>query len=543
MNLRGIDYTQIPQVPALFRDYVHDFDRVRAFFAGDSRAVEDHLEEAERLARRDYDRATLHDVLTRENRRLGADRKALDQLDRLGSNRTFTVVTGQQAGIYTGPVYTLYKALTAIRLADELDRAAGERFDFIPLFWCAAEDHDIEEIHHLHVATADGPRKLTAPIAAAGSAAGDTFIDEGIDAFVDQLTEVLPASEFRERVLSNMSPRHGESLADWFCRSLLWMLRDTGLAVVDPRWLRPLAAPVFERFIDEHARIDERLAATQDDLERKGYEPILGRGGAAHLFETIEGRRTRTHFDGDRWITEGTAASRGLDEARELIREDPTRFSTDVVARPMVQSHVLPVTTFVGGPSEVAYFAELHGVFDHLDIPMPRVVPRISATLITRRTEKSIDSFGLTAAALFEMAEAPPTVDELPADVLALLDGLARVSDDTLPALGAAVARVDGGARKTVDKSADQIRQRIDKIDRAVRDAHARAAGLGRERWQRLRDEVLPKGRLQERTYGTLSFLVRHGERLPAELLAALDPLDFRHQLVTLGPSAPENAS
>lgn len=536
--IEPISYRDLPQAPALFRDYVTASPRALELVDGGFAELDDHLRTAETLSARSYPRSELAARLTEENRRLGADRDALESVARLTDANTFAIVAGQQAGIYGGPLFTLYKAWTAISVARRLTEQSRGRFRFVPLFWTASEDHDLDEITTVELPGADAPKRERAPIESDGRAAHDVLVDDSFLVFQEHLREQLPASDFRDDTFERIGARAGESLADWFSRTMLATFPATGLAIVDPRWIRSASAPVFERVIREHEAIDAALAEGQARVAHAGYEPILDRSGSLHLFRTIDGKRTRLEVDGDR-ITAPTGATWSRDELVEQVRARPEEFSSDVVTRPLVQSHVLPVPTFVGGPSEIAYFAELRDVFAHMGIVMPRLFPRASATLVTERQIATARGFGLDGPALFTMSETAPLSDELPDDVREPLEHLRRATNESLARIAESAGSIDAGLPRSIEKIAEQIRTRVDKVERAVHDGAERVAGRGRDRWARLRAELLPRGRLQERVYGPLALRARFGDGLASSVTEGLDAFDFRHQFVTLRPGTP----
>lgn len=536
--IEPVSYRDLPRSPAFFRDYVTGSPRALELVEGGFAELDDHLQTTEALAPRTYPRAEVAESLESENRRVGADDAALASIAQLADDDTFAVVAGQQAGIYGGPLFTLYKAWTAVSVARRLTAQSRGRFRFVPLFWTASEDHDLDEITSVELPGADAPKRERAPIEADGRAAHDVVVDDAFLEFQEHLRGQLPDSDFRDDAFARFGARSGESLADWFSRALLATFPDTGLAIVDPRWIRGVSATVFERVIREHEALEGALATANARVSDAGYEPILDRSGALHLFRTIDGKRTRLDVDGDR-VTAAGGESWTRDELVEHVRARPQDFSSDVVTRPLVQSDVLPVPTFVGGPSEIAYFAELRDAFGLLDLTMPRLFPRASATLVTERQIATADDFGLDGAALLSMPEAPPVTADLPDAVREPLDRLHRAATEDLARLAESAGAIEPGLPRSIEKLADQIRTRLEKLDRVVRDGAERVAGRGRDRWSRLRAEVAPRGRLQERVYGPLALRARFGDGLASSVTEGLDAFDFRHQFVTLRPGPP----
>ncbi len=519
----AIPFEKLPATPELARDYIASFDRVSGLFRGPYSDISNHLDEARALSTRSYPRKELAIRLVERNAVLGADPEALASAEALLDPRTFVVITGQQTGIYTGPLYTIYKAITAISLARRLDEATDE-FRFVPMFWCASEDHDLDEINHLFLPDGDVVRKHIAPFATDGRPAGGVTVDADLLDFHDTIRQTLGETIFRDPLIAELAPRNGESIATWFERSLLRLLAGTGMIVVDPEWIRDLAAPVFRGAIEHRAEIEDRVESARDTIRSLGYDPVLDATDDLHLFRTVEGKRAR--------VPAGSEADR--QSTLDALRADPTGFSADVVTRPLVQSHALPVTTFVGGPSEVAYFAEVSGAFEALDIPMPRVVPRTTGTLITPKMARALEAFGIEPTAIPQLEDRKPAAQALPEGLDTALRDLAAGTSDPLRRVLDEVRSVDPNAVRALEKLRDQIEQRVGKIDRNARDAVERRAGVDRDRFARLLVEALPRGRLQERVYGAVHFLARHGTDWIAPLLERIDPFRYDHWLLPL---------
>jgi len=516
------------------------------FFGGPFGEPRELASAAEGLVGRPYPRAELAERLVRENRDLGAEPSALRNLAELGDSRTFAVVAGQQAGPYTGPLYTLYKALTTVLVARRLN-ACGATPRFVPLFWCASEDHDLDEINHVDLPEpTGGVRRISSGLMTTGAPAARTRVDEAVLAFHREVAAFLPPSEHRDTVFEALRPDPGESLSRWFSRSLLALLRGTGISILDPEWIRDLASPLLREAAERHREVEDALGRNAARLESAGFSPAIEAGQALRLFRIQEGLRRRIRPEGGLFRVDGS--SRTL-EPRELIAAiegDPTSFSPDVVLRPIVQCAVLPAPIFVAGPSEVAYLGAIGEVFDLLGVPRPRVVPRISATLVTSRQARALAAFGLDPSSFPALAPVvPPGRSDgtppasLPPGLAGPLEKIEGVLARELPSLVSGVAHLDSSASKGTERLARQVEGGVARLRERLREIADRAAGAGLGRWQRLRGELLPRGKLQERVYGPLPYLVRHGIDLAPRLASGLDPFDFRHRLLDPGAGAP----
>jgi len=527
---RTVSPRDLPGTPELFGDYLDAAGPLTPFFGRDFRSPEAMLEVR---APAHGDRAALAAALAKGNALLDADEAARRSVEALREEDTRVVIAGQQPGPYGGFLYALYKAVSVVALARDLEaRSPGSRF--VPLFWNASEDHDLDEMNQLHLLEGIELRKLALEVdVPPGTTAFATPVGRAGEDLAARIRELLPETDFRDAVLERLGPRPDDSLGSWSARAMLALLGGTGLAIVDPHWIRELSRPVYDRAIRDHEAIRERFDEATARVRDLGYSPALEPKERLRMFLLENGRRKRIVPEGDRFAIEGS----GPVERKALLSrlgDDPGAFSSDVVTRPLVQASVLPVAAFVAGPSEIAYHAQLGGVFELFELPMPVLLPRASMTLIPKRRDEDRRRFGLSDRDLFDRTAEPPLDREVPRDVAGPLESLERLVDATIDDLAREAPRIESGLEATVERHGAELRARVAKLRKAIEDAHDRARGVGRERWERLRAEVLPGGRLQERTLGPLPFLTRFGPDLARDLAGIVDPFDPGHRILPL---------
>src|SRR5439155_22178505 len=309
----------------------------------------------------------------RENGRLLADRK------------TVAIVTGQQAGLFGGPVFTLLKALTALKLADQVSRDHG--VPAVAIFWIDGEDHDWEEVRSCTVFEHDlKPETVSLPPrpGAAPASVATIQLDESIVAALDELERVLPATEFRSSLLAGLHGTYlaGRGMVESFGRWLERVLGDRGLIVYDSSdpASKPLVGGVFARELSMPGRTAKLAALAGSDLVARGYHsPVQAQDDSLALFHLEGGRRAIRQQDGEFVVGDKNYP------AAVLVQEAtdrPSGFSPNVLLRPVVQDTIFPTICYVAGPNELAYLGQLRGVYDHFGVPMPLMYPRATATLL-----------------------------------------------------------------------------------------------------------------------------------------------------------------
>ncbi len=468
----------------------------------------------------------VHRVLIAQNARLAPSAARDAHLAALASGAA-AVVTGQQVGLFLGPLYTLYKAASAIVIARTL--AAETGVPVVPMFWLQTEDHDVAEIATCEVASGSRCETVAITVDAANRVSiAHLALPDEISRCVATLAELLgsgpDAAAHVERVRRHY--RAGARWADAFAGLLAELFADEGLVVIDPRdpALAAIVAPIHARAITDAVRISEQLIATCDELQHAGRSvPIHVRRGSPLSFfhpDGPTGPRVRLEPAADGFIEVGGA--RTFDRAT-VLTADPMCFSTSALLRPIVQDTLLPTAAYVGGPAEVAYFAQLPSLYRAFDRPMPMIIERGHFRIVDQRARKLLTRLGLTAAQLERCSE-PDLVSRLrPSagthDATQLLQSFVAAHDDiaaktTNPQILRGLAKTRASVERSVNKFVAKVQRITAYEDDELIDTLRRARA-----W------LAPDGELQERRLGLPCFAARLGDRAVVErVLAAALP-------------------
>jgi bacillithiol biosynthesis cysteine-adding enzyme BshC len=447
------------------------------------------------------------------------------------------VVTGQQTGLFLGPLFTLYKAASAIRLA----RWLGERWNapVVPVFWLQTEDHDAAEIATCHIARgSDDPLTLSLAVAGDSVPVAHRVLPDEVESQLAGLAETITHLPHAEEHLDCLR-RHYRPGAGWtgaFAGVLSSLFAGEGLVLLDPRdpALAPLAAPVHRRALAEAGPIAQALAARVAALEAAGFQAgVHVRPGAPLSFfhpGGARGPRCRLAVAGDGFTEVGGTRTRSLDELLQILDREPASFTTSALLRPILQDTWLPTVAYVGGPAEVAYFAQIAPVYPMFDVAMPIVVPRAQIRLLERPTRLALSRRGLTAAeAIKPFDEALTLTAPIASTVSAgerltqrLAEGIDRLLNDVAPEIaeaGEGAVTALEKTRKTMSQAAGKMGQSLDK-SLLLRDRET-VSDL-----RMIQARLLPRGIPQERFFAPASFAARYGHRaLVDRILAAAEPL------------------
>ncbi|MCA9670280.1 MAG: bacillithiol biosynthesis cysteine-adding enzyme BshC [Myxococcales bacterium] len=504
------------------------------------------------------------DALAEQQRALPPSPAREASLEALARGACSLVATGQQVGLFLGPLYSFYKAATAVRLAQRVSGAGGQRC--APLFWMASEDHDIAEVDHCFAADPDEPlpRRLAlyqrqADVPDDDSdrvCVGQRVLGPSVQRCLDELAESLQGLPHAEQTMALFGGayRPERTFAEAFAQVLGALFAEQGLLVFDPRDLRvaAAAAPHVAVCIERAAEIAEALSQRADELVRDGARaPVHVRPGAPLCFyhpRGPNGPRYRLEPAGEGYYTlvgaEG-AAPLARAELLEALARDPLCFSSSALLRPVLQDALLPVSHVVGGPSEVDYLAQLPPLYAALDVTASEVVRRHGFRLISTEVATALGLLELDAATLCEASDealeahlaqlasrraaresdhgdqalvTPQTLElELLAGFEARLDRLERDLTRTGEPLEPAL-------RSGIDKTRASVTRSVSKLVSRYRRVLAAEDAVARSRLARARDELMPTGVPQERLLSLPYFMARYGiDELRDRVLAAID--------------------
>jgi bacillithiol biosynthesis cysteine-adding enzyme BshC len=543
MSSTRLPIDQMPGASSLLRDYVGHFRRLAPFYAHDPQDPTAYRKQADACAGRTYPRAAVRDALAALNARLGAPAAVLQNVAALGKSDTLAVCTGQQTGLFGGPIFTLYKAMTAIHLAERLQDELGH--PVVPLFWMASEDHDVAEADHVWLPDRTGALVLVRHAAwapPAGFMPANLRLGPGIAETLAQARACLPETEFLDALWTALGEAYAptETLADAFGRWMLHLLGRYGLVLVDGAdpALKPLAAPVFRQELGEAPRSSRAILDASEALRAAGYPAqIEARPDGVGCFLLRDGRHPLDR-DGGSFRLRDTGETIPVPELRRLAEEAPERFSPNVALRPIVQDTLFPTLAYVAGPGELAYFAQLREIYEAFAVPMPLIVPRASFTLIEPRATQLLERFRLGLA---DIAQDPEQLasrvfrTQLPPDVESVIARARGGVEELFREVSEVIGAVDPTLRATVGQTSGHIKGHLEQLEKKTVQALKRRESDTRQQLHRLRETLMPGGKSQERVLPALPFLAKYGPMLVKLLRRETDGPGFTHGMVRLG--------
>jgi bacillithiol synthase len=531
----AVDVRRFLWVRKLAADYAYDFRAVAPFFTGDPAHRTEWARAIAQAQAHPRRRREIASVIAAQQHRRRASPRALEAAGRLAEPGTVAVLTGQQAGLFGGPLFTLLKALTALKLAEQVSR--DHDVPVVAIFWVEAEDHDWNEVRSCTVFDAQlEPREVALPARGAEpTPVASILLNDSIRDVIDQLARILPATEFTPSLLEQLRDTYapGVGMADAFATWLERALGDRGLIVYDAAdpASKPLAAEVFARELatGQTARL---AAATGSDLVARGYHAqVHGQDDNLALF-LLDGSRLAIR-QADSLLVAGEK-SHAADALALEARVRPGAFSPGVLLRPIVQDTLFPTICYVPGPNELAYLGQLRGVYAHFGVPMPLMYPRATATILDSASLRFLTKYQLPLEALQAQDEAALNAlleTQIPPAVEAAFAQASRTIEEEMHKLVAAVPALDvtleGAAKSTLGRMQHDLQALHGKMIQAAK----RRDETLRRQFIHTRARAFPRGQAQERTIGFVSFLNQYGPALVDRLSDEL-PLDLGHHWV-----------
>ena len=527
MECTCLRQTEVPGTSRLFADLVYHYDRVSDLYPHRPNSLAS-LVKASEFDFPDERRA----ALVRALRPLNGGNPSLDLLARPG---TVAVITGQQVGLFSGPVYSIYKALTAIQAARKL---SAQGITAVPVFWMATEDHDFAEVNHAHVFGADY-QPVTLRVAAVGET-GQRPVGGIVPAGVplDELRAALGGLPFADQTVALVKRAYevGEpqAMGSAFARLLREIFKGFNLLLVDPMdpALREIAAPLMRQAVERMPELAEGLMARSKALVDRGYHAqVMVDKQTSLAFLLEDGQRLALRRTGDAF----SAGSRKFSTAELAARAQ--ELSPNALLRPVLQDYMFPTAAYIGGPAELAYFAQSEVLYRNLLGRQPAAFPRAGFTILDERSHKRMRRYGLSPTDLFAGEQALGDVIGrrlTPPQLKHSLDQTRTAFGTALDALAGELKKFDVSLTGALETSRRKIeyqtgkivakttRRMLERDEQAVRDAHS-LSGL-----------TFPEKHLQERFYSVIPFLATFGMELIDDLDSAVQLECPDHQLITL---------
>ncbi|MDH5449646.1 MAG: bacillithiol biosynthesis cysteine-adding enzyme BshC [Candidatus Bathyarchaeota archaeon] len=483
-------------------DYLRRSKRVRLVFPK-------HFKDTNIVRKSRVGRQKIVDKLLDYNRKLKAPRQVIQNIESLLRPETHAVITGQQPGLFSGPLYTIYKAMSTIVICERL---SDQTYTFIPIFWNASEDHDLSEVNHITVFKQNEPFKIQYSCESRGIAFSHMSLDKSeLKRMLTIVENVCPNTEFKASLLQDVGAaiQGSSTIGDFFSRFMIYLFGELGLVMIEPQYLRDLMIPVFDKLIRRPTECTRILNEAGSRLNRLGYSPKIHKKSNVCNFFILddEGARHRVTYNGEfRVGSDGYTQG----ELLRLLDDEPSRFSANAITRSVTQDSLFPTFAYAAGPNEIAYQAQLKEVYDFFDLEMPVVFPRFGATILERKVSKVLRKYD---AEIHELRKpenlmkrvAKGKIDDVfnsfRSEVLRGMDDVTKEVESIDETLLRSCSLARGKLLKTIGVLEDKILSKLKEHDVITKRQITKAY-----------NNLFPYGDLQERQINILDYLIKFGK-------------------------------
>lgn len=561
MECRSLPFRQLPHQPKLFISFLDGFSSVKSFYSHPP-AVAELKKASKKIAYPPERRAEVAQILREQNAAFGAGEAARENLERLAEGAV-AVVGGQQVGLFSGPAYAMYKAVSAIQIAQELTKAG---IDAVPVFWMATEDHDLDEVRWSEWLHNGKLKRFELPgNGDAGKPVGQIALGPQVREMVDEAAGLLSAAGgefvagiFRESYGADET--YGSAFGKLFAR----LFAEEGLILLDPldARLHRVGREILRRAVAERDELNEALLARGKELDKAGFDAqVKVTARSTLLFKMCGGKREPITASGGKFTSgqgsrQGEAIATGAasasvggqavgaagqtswsaDELAAKVAAEPECFSPNALLRPVLQDYLLPTAAYIAGSSEIAYFAQAEVLYGKLLGRMPVILPRADYTVVDAKAEKLLKRYGLKVEDVWrgsqELRRKMETAS-VPRSLGGNFDKTLKENARALEKLKKQIVRLDPTLRGAVETARKKIAFQLEKLKRKAGKAEALKAGLMAGHQEYLESLLYPRKALQSRELCFLPFLASWGPGALKELqkLAVGKTLD-QHKIV-----------
>ncbi|MGD6960275.1 bacillithiol biosynthesis cysteine-adding enzyme BshC [Rossellomorea aquimaris] len=535
-----VESLNIPAINKFASQYLKQEEPVTSFFhynVNSSSVFSDRMKD---LASRQFQREDLAECISSYMKSLPSSEKVEESLGKL-RNDAVTVIAGQQAGLMTGPLYTIHKIISVIQLARQQE--AKLKHPVVPVFWIAGEDHDYQEVNHIYVEKGSKLEKVGYPerVVEKKMTSHITYNKTLMKKWLDDILVMLGETEHTNQLSSDLTKmiEDEEDIVRFFAHFVMSLFKDFGLLVIDSAYplLRKLESRHFHHLIENSQSITDKVLEQQEEIRKNGYGTQLDISPiAANLFIQLQDERALLEREGNKFFEKNSGKAYSGLELLSILDESPESFSNNVVTRPMMQEWLFPTLAFVAGPGEIAYWGELKKAFEYVGLKMPPVVPRLNITIVEREIDKRIQDLQLTLHgvitegvstarnAFWKSLERPDLEFEMMEIQEELLRKYEKIREQAVS--------IDQGLHPIIDKNLEFHLSQFDylrnKVDKALKDKNS----LTFNQFMKVENSIRPNEGPQERTWNVLYFLNKYGLDFVKDLTLLEFTFDGTHKVV-----------
>lgn len=539
-----LNFSDIPGNQNLFLDYIHEFDNVQKFFKRNFRAQESYEEFFKILTQKEKaHKSELSEIIKNQYTNNKISKRTAANIELLQSNKTIAVITGQQLGIFGGPLYTFYKTITAIKLCNFL-KEKYDGYQFVPIFWLEGDDHDYEEVRSTNILNNENniqnlkyddgqPEELNR------GSIGELKFNDNLESVLTQMTDGLRESEFKKSLIDLIKSIYqpGRTFLESFRELMISLFDEYGLIVfspIDPS-VKKLLIPIFKQEIINYRNQTGYLVERSAELEDIYHAQVKVK--PINLFYVDENERISIEPAENDYRLKNKRKKFTQEEILLQLNNNPEKFSPNVLLRPICQDYLFQTGFYVGGPSEISYFAQVTPLYDIYKILQPYIYPRSSATIVERGVKSILEKYNVNYPDVFTSG------DELISKVIAansdfniekLFDDMNSSMGDIFAELNIKLTAIDKTLSDLNSKSKEKVLQTIDYLKSKAVEAEKRKHEATIRQLTKVQNVLFPNSNMQERELNFIYFVNKYGMDILKWIFNELSINKFEHQILEL---------
>lgn len=539
-----INFSDIPGHQNLFLDYLNEFNNVEKFYKRNFRDQEHYEDLLKELALKDRPhRAALADAIRSQYSEIKTSKPTQTNIETLYSPKTIAVVTGQQLGILGGPIYTIYKTITAIKLCNHL-KEKFEGYHFVPVFWLEGDDHDFDEVRSVNMVNNENrifnikyDDGNTEEINRGNI--GHLKFSQNIEQIFTTLTAELRETEFKKTLIEFLQSIYnpGTTFQESFRELMIRLFDEYGLIVFNPLdpEIKKLLIPIFTKEITSYRDHTGILVERSAELEDLYHAQVKVK--AINLFYIEENERLLIEPVDNDYRLKGKRKRFTHEDLISQVNFTPERFSPNVLLRPICQDYLFPTAFYVGGPGEISYFAQVTPLYDLYDISEPIIYPRSSATIIEKGVQTILDKYNLNLTDIFLsedelvtkviMANAGADITNVFGEALHSLNEMFHPINDKLNSIDKTLSELSSKSKERMEQAIEFLKSKAIEAEKRKHEATIRQLG-------KVRNVLYPNDNLQERELNFLYFVNKYGTDVLKFVIGELAINKFEHQVIEL---------
>ncbi|URM31808.1 bacillithiol biosynthesis cysteine-adding enzyme BshC [Cytobacillus firmus] len=537
----------LPATNRFATDYIAQTEELMQFFHYRYNSDSDYKARLAELKGRSFMRKELSQYIGEFMDRFPSSPAVHDSLNKLKQENSAVIIGGQQAGILTGPLYTIHKIISIIHLAKKQESKLG--IPVVPVFWIAGEDHDYQEVNHIFIEKNNKLEKMTYPekVLEKKMVSNVPLNGEKCRAWVEDIIETFGETEHTKNILLILEEiiMHSHTYVDFFAGIIMHLFKETGLLLVDSgdQRLRKLESSIFGKQIKGFEEITNRVKSQQQNLENSGFPNAIDLSdNAANLFYYDEKHKERIllEFNQDKKVFTGKECFHEftMNELLEIAETHPERLSNNVVTRPITQECLFPVLGFIAGPGEIAYWAELKMAFEWFGMKMPPIMPRLNITFLERSVESDLDELGLDLQSVLisgteevkevylESTKNESIEDQFRKTKEQLKQNYELIEELTLKDVSALLP--------LLKKNEELLLKQIDFMENKIQKSIQQKYDVVIKKYEKAENSLRPGGIPQERVWNILYYLNKYGTDFLEELLHFSFDFDGTHKVIKI---------